>query len=116
MGPLASVEHEHHDGVTIARVHGEIDVSNGEQVQAQILDGVTLGTRRMILDLSGIEYFDSVGVRLVFELQQRFAGQHIAFALVREPQSYVRKVLELCGAEQVLEVFDDVDSATSGVR
>jgi len=111
MGPLASVEFEHHGDVAVARVRGEIDVSNGEQVRADVLDGVTLGTRRVVLDLGDIEYFDSVGVRLVFELQQRLAGQEITFAIVREPQSYVRKVLELCGAEQVLDVFDDLPTA-----
>jgi anti-sigma B factor antagonist len=105
--PLAHVESEHVDGVTIVGVRGEIDVSNGDGVQAAILDAVTLETRCVLLDLSGVEYFDSVGVRLAFEVEQRFGGQGIEFGIVRPPASYVRKVLELCGAEEVIDTFDD---------
>jgi stage II sporulation protein AA (anti-sigma F factor antagonist) len=108
---LASVDHEHVRGVTIIGVRGEIDVSNGDEVQAAILDTVTLDTRRVVLDLSGIKYFDSVGVRLSFDIEQRFARQGIAFGIVRPPASYVRKVLEMCGAEQILDTFDDRTAA-----
>jgi len=114
MSPIATVEHEQVDAVTVVRVRGEIDVSNGEEIQAAILDGVTLETQRVVLDLTNVDYFDSVGVRLAFDLQQRLAGQRIAFAIVREQRSYVRKVLELCGAEQLLDVFDSVADAHAG--
>ncbi len=107
MNPLASVEPEHVDDVAIVSVSGEIDVSNGDDVRRAVLDSVTLETRRLLLDLSAVEYFDSVGVRLSFELDQRLSGQQIDFGIVRPPASYVRKVLELCGAEHLLATFDD---------
>ena len=107
MSPLASVEPEHLDEVTIVGVRGEIDVSNGADVQHAILDAVTLETRRVVLDLSGVDYFDSVGVRLSFDVEQRLSRHGIGFGIVRPARSYVRKVLELCGAEHVLTTFDD---------
>ena len=48
-----------------------------------ILDSVTLETRRLLLDLSGVEYFDSVGVRLSFDLEQRLPGSGSTFGIVR---------------------------------
>jgi anti-anti-sigma factor len=111
MSPLAAVEAEHLGPTTIVGVRGEIDVSNGDEVRREILDSVTLTTRCMLLDLSGVEYFDSVGVRLSFELEQRLAHHGISFGIVRPVRSYVRKVLELCGAELVLATFDDRDAA-----
>lgn len=112
MSPLATVDHEQLDEVTVVHVRGEIDVSNGEEIQSAVLDRVMFDTQRVVLDLTSVEYFDSVGVRLAFELQQRLDGQRIGFAIVRDQGSYVRKVLELCGAEQVLDVFDDLGAAT----
>jgi anti-sigma B factor antagonist len=109
--PLATVEPEHVEGVTIVGVRGEIDVSNGDEVQSAILDSVTLDTRCVLLDLTSVEYFDSVGVRLSFDVDQRLSRQGIAFAIVRPASSYVRKVLDLCGAEQVLAMFDDRPAA-----
>jgi anti-sigma B factor antagonist len=111
VSPLATVDVEHVDGAAIVSIGGEIDVSNGDEVQSAVLDAVTLETRCLLLDLSGVEYFDSVGVRLSFELEQRLARQRIEFAIVRPPASYVRKVLELCGAEHVLATYDDRDAA-----
>jgi anti-anti-sigma factor len=107
VNPLARIEAEHVEGVAIVAVRGEIDVSNGDGVLGTILDTVTLATRCLFLDLSGVEYFDSVGVRLVFDLEQRLSRQQIEFGIVRPPSSYVRKVLELCGAEHLLATFDD---------
>ena len=114
MSPLATIEPEQHAEITIVGVRGEIDVSNGEAVQTAILDSVTLETRCVVLDLSGVRYFDSVGVRLSFDVEQRLSRHGIAFGIVRPARSYVRKVLELCGAEHVLATFDDRDAALDG--
>ena len=102
MSPLATIEPEQLAEITIVGVRGEIDVSNGEAVQTAILDSVTLETRCVVLDLSGVRYFDSVGVRLSFDVEQRLSRHGIAFGIVRPARSYVRKVLELCGAEHVI--------------
>jgi anti-anti-sigma factor len=107
VNPLATIEAEHLGDVTFVAVRGEIDVSNGDEVLRAILDCVTLDSRFLMLDLSGVEYFDSVGVRLSFDLEQRLSLQHIQFGIVRPAASYVRKVLELCGAEHLLPTFDD---------
>lgn len=111
MGPLASVEHVRLDDVVVVRVRGEIDVSNGDEIFASALEAVTSDTSRVVVDLSEVEYFDSVGVRLVFELQRRLSSQGMTLAVARNHQSYVRKILALCGAEEVLPVFDDVETA-----
>jgi anti-anti-sigma factor len=111
VNPLATIEAEHLEGTTIVAVRGEIDVSNGDAVHSAILDCVTLTTRCLFLDLSSVEYFDSGGVRLAFDLDQRLSHQRIGFGIVRPPSSYVRKVLELSGAEHLLATFDDRGSA-----
>jgi anti-anti-sigma factor len=107
MAELATVLSEDLDATTVVAVRGEIDVSNGEEVQAAILDAVNLHTRCLLLDLSDVAYFDSVGVRVAFDVEQRLARQAISFGVVRPADSYVRKVLEICGAEQLLATFDD---------
>ena len=107
MNQLATVHHEDNDDVTIVAVQGEIDVSNGDDVQSAVLDAVSLHTTRVLLDLTDVVYFDSVGVRLAFEVEHRLTRQGIAFGIIRPPSSYIRKVLDLCGAEHVLPMYDD---------
>lgn len=111
MNPLASIDSEQCDDITLVSIRGEIDVSNGDDVLRRTLDAVTLDTRCLLFDLSGVEYFDSVGVRLSFDLEHRLGRQRIDFGIVRPPESYVRKVLDLCGAEHLLATFDDRTAA-----
>jgi anti-sigma B factor antagonist len=111
MPELATVLCEQLDSTTVVTVRGEIDVSNGDAIHTAVLDAVSLSTRCLLLDLTDVAYFDSVGVRLAFDLEQRLSRQAIAFGVVRPADSYVRKVLEMCGAEQLLAVFDDREAA-----
>ena len=110
-----------HDRTGTARRKSRSSVSEarstsrtGKRSRRAILDSVTLETRCVVLDLSGVRYFDSVGVRLSFDVEQRLSRHGIAFGIVRPARSYVRKVLELCGAEHVLATFDDRDAALDG--
>jgi anti-sigma B factor antagonist len=111
MAELATVLSEDLDETTVVTVRGEIDVSNGDDVHAAILDAVSLRTRCLLLDLTDVDYFDSVGVRVAFDLEKRLSRQSISFGIVRPATSYVRKVLEMCGAEQLLAMYDDRDAA-----
>ena len=107
MAELATVLSEDLDETTVVTVRGEIDVSNGDDIHAAILDAVSLHTRCLLLDLTDVGYFDSVGVRVAFDLEERLSRQAVSFGVVRPANSYVRKVLEMCGAEQLLATYDD---------
>jgi anti-anti-sigma factor len=111
MPELATVLSEELDATTVVTIRGEIDVSNGDEIHAAILDAVSLQTRCLLLDLSDVAYFDSVGVRVAFDLDERLSRQAITFGVVRPANSYVRKVLEMCGAEQLLATYDDREAA-----
>jgi anti-anti-sigma factor len=114
MTPLARIAVERWEHVTVVAVRGEIDVSNGEAVQAGILDAVTFETSCLVLDLSDVAYFDSVGVRLAFEVEQRLGSHGIRLRIVRPAESYVRKVLDLCGADRLIPTFEDRATAIAG--
>src|SRR5262249_27759937 len=101
MPELATVLSEDLDSTTVVTVRGEIDVSNRDEIHTGILGAGSLNTRCLLLDLSVVGYSDSVGGRLAFDLEQRLSRQAIAFGVARPADSYVRKVLEMCGAEQL---------------
>jgi anti-sigma B factor antagonist len=76
------------------RVTGEVDLANVDDVHHRVAEQITPGGC-VTVDLGGLDYLDSSGVRMLDELLRRASGLHceILFAL---PQNAVcRRVLEL---------------------
>ena len=70
MSPLADVRLDDRDGVLVAQLVGEIDLSNVDDVRALLIARVAQDTGALVLDLTDTTYLDSTGVRLLFELTQ----------------------------------------------
>lgn len=78
-------------------VTGEIDLSNVAAVEDRILDATSNDLLGLVLDLTGVEYLDSTGLKLLFTLAVRLEISQITLELVVAPGSSVQRVLELSG-------------------
>ena len=65
---------------------------------------------RLVLDLSGLTFFDTSGMRLVVETLQDVHERAVEFAIVRGPED-VQRLFALAGMEDRLPFFDDRDEA-----
>ncbi len=90
--------------VTVVRVGGDIDVTNASQLR-QHLDDLASGP--VVIDLSGVGYFDSAG----FAVLDRLLSQG-ALAVAVAPGSVVRTAMALMG----LRFHDSVDAARASLR
>ncbi len=66
MKPLAEVTLELDDGTIVAHVHGEIDLSNVDDIRTVLIEAVSHESECLVLDLTDTTYLDSTGVRLLF--------------------------------------------------
>ncbi|MFF9134816.1 anti-sigma factor antagonist [Streptomyces sp. NPDC014806] len=58
-------------GHTVLEFHGEIDIAAAAEIVPH-LDGATAGPRpRVVIDLSGVEFFDASGLRLLYRARRR---------------------------------------------
>ncbi len=97
MSELAHVHHERVDGVEVARIEGEVDISNAELVRGLIMEGVTSQSLGLVLDLSGTRYLDSSGVRVLFELTKQLETSGRRLTVVVPKEARIRRVLEIVG-------------------
>ena len=81
---LAHVAVERHDGAVLARLSGEIDLSNASAVEDQVTGGVA-GATAVAVDLSGLRYLDSAGLALLSRLAGRLAALAGSLRLVVPP-------------------------------
>ncbi len=93
----------HADGdVLMANLSGEVDLSNSRELEREIVEAVPNHARGMVLDLSGLTYMDSAGVRLLLTLASRFRRRGQRLALAVPDDSRIRRVLALAGADGAL--------------
>jgi anti-sigma B factor antagonist len=93
--------------VHVLVAEGELDMATRAELQRE-LDALVDGTgRRLLVDLSRLEFIDSAGITTLYQASARFA--HLAVVVVKGSQ--VARVLELCGMEEMLPLFDRRDEA-----
>ena len=116
MTPLADVRFEAADGVVIARVEGEIDMSNAGELGTAITGRVPADAVAVVLDLGGVDYLDSAGIHVVYQLRERLSQRGQAVRLVVAPDSPVAAALEYAGASRALGAAETVQDAIAGLR
>jgi anti-anti-sigma factor len=113
---LASLTMEVEEAVVVAHLEGEVDSSNAHALLDRIVTPVPNTAHGVVLDLTGLNFLDSAGVQIVFDLATGLSRRRQALAVVARESSSVRTVLELCALEQVATLTDAVDEASSQVR
>lgn len=111
MSPLANVTFETLEGVVVARLEGELDMSNASELGAAITARVPTAARGLVLDLGGVGYVDSAGIHVFFELRERLVrrGQEMRLALAAD--SPVATALEYAGVQRTLGAATTVREA-----
>lgn len=92
--------------VDLVVVEGRVDSSTAPQL-GEALDGqLSGGTKNVIVDLKGVEYMSSAGLReLVTALKRaKSSGGDVRLS---EPSERVREVLELAGLDSIFQIYDD---------
>ena len=99
-------------GVRVLQAAGELDVVTVPPLLAAARDAAA-GATGVVLDLTGVTFFDSSGVRLVDRLCREAARSQASVRVVAPAGSPARRVLEVVGMGPL--VADDVDTAVAAV-
>ncbi len=111
MTQLAQLHLEDLEGLAIAAVEGEIDMSNATELEMSISHAVANDAAGVIVDLSRVAYLDSSGVTLLFNLARRVTRRQQRFAVVAPAEAHVSEILALSGATDALSLHDSLDDA-----
>jgi anti-sigma B factor antagonist len=88
-------------------LHGELDMIGAPEVEARLgeLAGKGVDVR---LDLTGLTFMDSTGVRVLFGAAKALGGDGPSLEIVR-PHGEVWRVIELTGLQRILPFVDPGD-------
>ena len=113
---LADVTLERTDRVALAAVSGELDMSNATSVRQQIVQFVTPNDWALVIDLSGLTFIDSAGLRSIFELADMLEERRQQLFLCVPPQGTVARTIEIVGLPQAASVHADRDAAIAATQ
>ncbi|HEY2318934.1 MAG TPA: STAS domain-containing protein [Solirubrobacteraceae bacterium] len=108
---LADVRFSDHDRVVVARVTGEVDLSNAESIESAITEATPNQALALILDVSALDYLDSAGIHLIYKLRERLRTRGQTLRLVIPAASPANDALRLAGVSQVVDTAQSLEAA-----
>jgi anti-sigma B factor antagonist len=101
------------DGALVLTVSGELDLGSAPRLRDAAVSHLLAGHQRLVLDLSGVELLDSVGLGTVVAVFKRARSLGTAMSVVATGRA--RRPFELTGLDAVIPVSDDLDGALAVV-
>lgn len=88
------------EGTTLTLApEGRLDTTTAPQLETEVKDSLE-GVTALVLDLAGLEYISSAGLRVVLSAQKAMNKQ--GSMVVRNVNEYVMEVLEVTGFADIL--------------
>ncbi|MGO9906533.1 MAG: STAS domain-containing protein [Solirubrobacteraceae bacterium] len=108
---LADVQISRARGAVVARLSGEVDMSNAEEIGVTVIGATPSDARGVVLDLSEVDYLDSAGLYVIHGMRASLQARGQSLLLVIPADSPVHDALRLSGAERPGEVVEELDGA-----
>ncbi len=101
------------DGAVVVRVKGKrIDASQAPVVREAVTKRIEAGPRKIVLDLTLVEFIDSIGLGVLVACFKRMGGQG-KLAIIGA-QGTVARLFKLTRMDRVFPLYDSLDEALRG--
>jgi anti-sigma B factor antagonist len=98
-------------GLVLA-ISGELDIATSPGLRERLDAAIDAGVTRLLLDLSGVTFLDSVALAVIVNAKRRL-GDEGHMVVVVDRSTYVMLVFECSGLPKVLELADTRDEAVA---
>jgi anti-sigma B factor antagonist len=97
---------------TVLSVKGEVDVYTAPRLREKLVELVSQGKLKVIVDLEGVDFLDSTGLGVLVGGLKRLRSHDGDLQLVCTQQR-ILKVFEITGLTKVFAIHDSVDAAVA---
>jgi len=89
---------------------GRLDTHSFGELDRQLAPLLASGIQSLVLDLAGLEYISSAGVRSIFKARKALSA-HGGKVVVVNPQPQIQKVFDVVKAVPLEEIFPTIEEA-----
>jgi anti-sigma B factor antagonist len=87
----------------VLRLDGELDLASVPKLESAMTDSTLDGIAEIVLDLRGLEFIDSTGLRAILLQEARSTERGQTFALVRGSEQ-VQRLLDMTHVDEHLKI------------
>lgn len=98
---------ERREGLVVLALQGEMDISEADRLEQELLSLERDEPALLVLDLRGLSFLDSTGLRLVLEADTRARRANRRLAIIPGPD-VVHRVFLIAMLDKRLEFIDDL--------
>jgi anti-anti-sigma factor len=111
---IARVDVATHGPVPVARIDGEIDMSNAEAIGERLRGLLTNRSEALVVDLGPTTYLDSSGITLLFGLGEELRRRQQELHVILPDASPLRRVIGIAGLDQAVPTHATLEAALAG--
>lgn len=100
------------DNVTVVRLLERVDAHTARDVETEIMQIITAGTRDLVCDCTGTRYISSAGLRVFLTAARALKKGGGQLQIVCPGTSYVHEVLETAGFINIIPVHETIEAIT----
>ncbi len=106
---------EKQGSVLIVKVKGRLDSTTSPELEKQFADFIDQGETSMIVDLGGMTYVSSTGLRCILTTAKKLMAVQGKFGLCNL-QKMAQEVFELSGFSSILPIYDSFEEALAKIE
>jgi anti-anti-sigma factor len=99
--------------MAVIAAHGELDAANAQQFVDYALRHAP-HMDRLVLDLTGVEFFGTAGFSALHTLNVRCAADKIEWAMA--PSQAVTRLMRICDPDSTLPICNSLDAALASAQ
>jgi len=103
---MIEISEESRGSWRVVRLRGRADALSCEELQLRLC-AVVEHNKQVVVDFSAVNYISSCGLRALLHAGREAQGRKTRFA-VCSPSAPVKKVFDISGLEQILEIHGEV--------
>lgn len=115
MSSIADLDLTERDGIPVARISGEIDLSVTAELETRLRGAVSADGPGLVLDLTELEYIDSAGLRVLVVLSSVLSDRAQELRLAVAEHSLVDSLLVQTGVNDLIMADRTADEAVAAL-
>lgn len=105
-----NISFQQDDHTLLTSLSGRLDSLTSPDAQTALMLQIESARKDLILDLTGLDYLSSAGLRVLLTAVTKMHGMKLGVAVV-VTQPHIREILQISGFDSIAPTFESVEAA-----